>query len=478
MIVNSENRIQDSGFRKPMQGPSAILNPESCILTPFPLNAAHIAVPGALEIVRRLKAAGFIAYWAGGCVRDLIMGRNAKDFDIATNAVPDKVMELFPGSVAVGKSFGVVRIPVAGNWYEVATFRKDAEYRDGRHPESITFSDPETDAQRRDFTVNALFYDPLEQQVIDYVEGRADIEGGVIRAVGVPADRFREDHLRMLRAVRFAAALGFVIEPATANAIRATAVRMTSISAERIREELNRLLVESRQAGEAILLLKDLGLLQIILPEVATMQGVEQPPEYHPEGDVFQHTIIMLNQMQTDDYRLAWAVLLHDVGKPPTAQFKEGRWRFECHAKVGADAAKVILERLKFSCDDRDAITFMVGNHMRFIDVKSMRRATLRRLVGASTFLSEMELHRLDCFSSHGDLVNHEYLMEFRRQMESEPVLPAPWVNGRDIIALGIPEGPEVGVWRKKAYDAQLEGIVTDREALLEWLRGEMGRGQ
>lgn len=451
------------------------MNPASCLLLPVPLNVAHIAVPGALEIVRRLKAAGFIAYWAGGCVRDLILGRSAKDFDIATNAVPEVVMDLFPAAVAVGKSFGVVRVPVAGNWYEVATFRKDAEYRDGRHPSSITYSDPETDAQRRDFTVNALFYDPLEQQVLDFVDGSGDINRKVIRAVGVPADRFREDHLRMLRAVRFAATLGFVIEPATANAIRATAVRISLISAERIREELNRLLVEAKLAGDAIVLLSELGLLKMILPEVSAMQGVEQPPEYHPEGDVFQHTMIMLNQMQTEDYRLAWAVLLHDVGKPPTAQFKEGRWRFECHAKVGAEAALAILERLKFSCDDRDAIAFMVGNHMRFIDVKSMRRATLRRLVGAPTFLSEMELHRLDCASSHGDLENHEYLMEFRQKMDSEPVLPEPWVNGRDIIALGIPEGPDVGVWRKKAYDAQLEGTVADREALLEWLRLEMG---
>lgn len=451
-----------------------ILDPEACLLTFVPFNLSHIAVPGALEIVRRLKATGFIAYWAGGCVRDLLMGRAAKDFDIATNAVPDKVMELFPQAVAVGKSFGVVRVPVGGNWYEVATFRQDADYRDGRHPSSIAFSDPATDAQRRDFTINALFYDPLEQRVIDYVDGRADIERKVIRAVGRAEDRFREDHLRMLRAVRFAATLGFALETETALAIQATAARITAISAERIREELNRLLVEARQAGEALVLMKDLGLLQIILPEVAAMGGVEQPPEYHPEGDVFQHTMIMLNQMQTDDYRLAWSVLLHDVGKPPTAQLKEGRWRFECHAKVGAEATRAILERFKFSSDDRDAICFMVGNHMRFIDVKSMRRATLRRLVGAPTFHSEMELHRLDCASSHGDLENHEYLMEFRRQLDSEPALPEPWVTGRDIMALGIPEGPEVGVWRKKAYDAQLEGLVEDRETLLAWLRHEM----
>lgn len=455
------------------KGPTG-LNPDACLLTFVPLTMSHMAVPGALEIVRRLKEEGFIAYWAGGCVRDLVLGRSAKDFDIATNAVPDKVMALFPAAVAVGKSFGVVRVPVAGHWYEVATFRQDADYQDGRHPSQVTFSDPATDARRRDFTVNALFYDPVRQEVIDYVNGVADIHGKVIRAVGVPAERFKEDHLRMLRAVRFAATLEFVIEPATANAIRATAVRITAISAERIRDELNRLLVEARRAGEAVMCLGELGLLQLILPEVAAMRGVEQPPEYHPEGDVFQHTVIMLNQMKTDDYRLAWSVLLHDVGKPPTAQLKEGRWRFECHAKVGAEAARAILERFKFSCDDRDAICFMVGNHMRFIDVKNMRRATLRRLVGAPTFHSEMELHRLDCASSHGDLENHEYLMEFRRQLDSEPALPEPWVTGRDIMALGIPEGPEVGVWRKKAYDAQLEGVVEDRETLLAWLRHEI----
>jgi poly(A) polymerase len=429
---------------------------------------------GAIEAVRRLQDAGFIAYWAGGCVRDLILGRQPKDFDIATNAIPDKVIELFPEAVSVGKSFGVIRVPVQGNWYEVATFRKDAPYEDGRHPTQVTFSDPETDAQRRDFTVNALFYDPLKGQVLDYVAGSDDIARGLIRAVGNPGERFREDHLRLLRAVRFASSLGFALEPATAAAIRETATRITLISAERIREELSRLWVEAKRAGDALILLRDLGLLPVILPEIAAMQGVEQPPEYHPEGDVFQHTVVMLNEMRTHDTRLAWAVLLHDVGKPPTAQLKEGRWRFECHANVGQDAARDIMQRLRFSNDDMDAIAFMVGNHMRFVDVKSMRRATLRRLVGAPTFPMELELHRLDCASCHGDLTNYDYLGEFRKQMESEPVLPPPWINGRDIMALGIKEGPEIGVWRKKAYDAQLEGIAPDPAALLEWLKAEI----
>lgn len=448
----------------------------SVIIRHQPLATAHPAATGAVEVVRRLQNAGFIAYWAGGCVRDLVMGRPAKDYDVATNAIPDKVMELFPESVAVGKSFGVVRVPLCGQWYEVATFRQDGRYEDGRHPSQITFSDPQTDAERRDFTVNALFYDPLSEEVMDYVGGLVDLERRVIRAVGEPRRRFDEDQLRLLRAVRFAATLGFALDPATATAIRETAPRILSVSVERIREELSRIWVEAQQAGAALVMLQELGLLQAILPEITAMQGVEQPPEYHPEGDVFQHTVAMMDAMKTSDTRLAWAVLLHDVGKPPTAQLKEGRWRFECHANVGEEGARAIMQRLKFSNDDMDAIAYMVGNHMRFVDVRSMRRATLRRLVGAPTFPQELELHRLDCTSCHGDLENYRFLGEFRRQMESEPVLPPPWVSGRDIMALGVEEGPAVGVWRKRAYDAQLEGAVADREALLSWLAEQITR--
>ena len=429
---------------------------------------------GAVEIVRRLQAAGFIAYFAGGCVRDLLMQRSPKDYDIATNAIPDKVLESFPDSVAVGKSFGVIRVMVGGHWYEVATFRKDAAYLDGRHPASVTFSNPETDAQRRDFTINALFYDPIRQEVLDYAQGTEDIGRRIIRTVGLPEERFREDRLRLLRAVRFAATLDFSLEAATAAAIRAAAPRIVDISAERIRDELSRLLSEAQHAGDAVAVLRDLNLLEAILPEIAAMQGVDQPPEFHPEGDVFRHTVIMLNLLHTTDVQLAWAVLLHDVGKPPTAQLKEGRWRFERHANVGADAAKAILERLRFSSDDVSAISFMVGNHMRFVKVEDMRRSTLRRLVGAPTFTQELELHRLDCLASHGGMENYDYLVAFRNQMRSEPVLPVPWINGRDLMSMGIPEGPAVGSWRKKAYDAQLEGVFATREDLLEWLRREI----
>lgn len=442
----------------------------------LPLGPATTQQQGAIEIVQRLQAAGFIAYWAGGCVRDLVLNRPAKDYDIATNAIPDKVIELFPESVAVGKSFGVIRVKVAEEWCEVATFRKDAAYTDGRHPESITFSDPETDAQRRDFTVNALFYDPVCQELLDYVQGLDAIERRIIETVGNPEARFQEDRLRLLRAVRFAATLDFTLAPATAAAIRSAAPGITAISAERIREELTRLLTEARRAGDALILLRDLNLLDALLPEVAAMHGTEQPPEFHPEGDVLQHTVMMLNELHAPDPQLAWAVLLHDVGKPPTAQLKEGIWRFERHANVGAQAARKILERLRFSGDDMAAIEFMIGNHMRFADVKEMRRSTLRHMVGAPTFTQELELHRLDCQASHGDLENYDYLVSFRDQMRSEPVLPEPWVNGRDIMLLGVPEGREVGVWRKKAYDAQLEGTFPDREQLLAWLKAELSR--
>lgn len=441
----------------------------------------HIAVPtetsaqaGAGVVARRLQAAGHTAFWAGGCVRDLIMGRPPKDYDIATDAVPDRVMALFDNAVAVGKSFGVVRVPLEDQWYEVATFRRDHAYVDGRHPTGVSFSDPETDAQRRDFTVNALFFDPVQGVVIDYVGGRADIERRLLRTVGTAADRFREDHLRMLRAVRFAATLDFRIDEATADAIRDNAARIADVSAERVRDELSRAWTEAARAGDALVMLDTLGLLAVVLPEIAAMKGVEQPPEFHPEGDVFQHTVLMLNAMPAGNLRLAWSVLLHDVGKPPTARLIDGKQRFERHANVGADMARAILERLRFPNDDADVIAYAVGNHMRFVNTKEMRRATLRRLVGAPTFPLELELHRLDCEACHGDLENYHHLMAFRDEMRAEPVLPAPWVNGRDVMELGVPEGPMVGYWRKRAYDAQLEGIVGSREALVAWLRGEM----
>ncbi|MDP2988959.1 MAG: CCA tRNA nucleotidyltransferase [Kiritimatiellota bacterium] len=436
---------------------------------------------GARDVARRLTEAGFTSLWAGGCVRDLIMGRAPKDFDIATSAVPDQVEKLFPGAVTVGKSFGVVRVRVQTHEYEVATFRKDQAYRDGRHPEGVVFTDEQTDAQRRDFTVNALFLDPLTGAVRDYVGGQADLAARLIRAVGRPDDRFAEDHLRMLRAVRFASTLNFELDPATADAIRRHAPQIEKVSAERIQQELTRILLEAPQPGTAIELLQAVGLLPVILPEVSALRGQEQPPQFHPEGDVWTHTIMMLNAMRPwpaqggqPDLRLAYAILLHDVGKPGTAKFVENRIRFDCHAGVGAALAEIILKRLRLPNDDIKAIAFCIGNHMRFMDVQRMRKATLCRLVGAPTFVTELELHRLDCAASHGDMTNHAFLVAFQAARRAEPVLPKPWVTGHDILPMGVTAGREVGRWKQMVYDAQLEGLVENREAALAWLRREL----
>ncbi len=441
---------------------------------------------GAREAARRLTQAGFTALWAGGCVRDLLLGRTPKDFDIATSARPEQVERLFPGAVTVGKSFGVVRARVRGLEYEVATFRRDQAYRDGRHPDGIVFADEQADARRRDFTVNALFLDPQDGAVHDHVGGRADLEQRLIRAVGKADDRFAEDHLRLLRAARFASTLEFELEPATAEAVRRNAAQLASVSAERIQQEFTRILLESPRPGDAVALLQSLGLLPVFLPEVSALQGQAQPPQFHPEGDVWTHTLMMLNALPSaaggsggapdacPPLHLAYAALLHDVGKPGTARLVEGRIRFDCHAGRGAELAEQILRRLRLPNDDIKAIAYCVANHMRFMDVCRMRPATLRRLVGAPTFATELELHRLDCAASHGDLSNYRFLTEFLAERRAEPALPRPWITGGDILALGIPPGRTVGRWKQRAYDLQLEGGWPDRDAALAWLRREV----
>jgi poly(A) polymerase len=425
----------------------------------------------ARAVVGRLAQAGYLAYWAGGCVRDRLLGRTPVDYDVATNARPDSVAALFPGAPLTGRCFGVVRVRLHDQEIEVATFRADHAYHDGRHPEAVTFSDPVTDARRRDFTVNALFYDVVEDRIIDHVGGLPDLQARRLRAVGDPAERFREDHLRLLRAARFAAVLDFEIEPVTAAAVRAHAPLLASVAPERVREELTRLWLEAPRAGQGLRLLEDLRLLPVALPEVAALKGVEQPPDFHPEGDVFTHTALMLDGMRARSARLAWAVLLHDVGKPLTAAEKNGRLIFHGHAEQGADLAAGILQRLRFSTADTQAILAVVRGHMRMVDVQRMRRATLRRLVGNPYFDLELELHRLDCEASHGKLDHYTFLREFRDAMRQEPVLPEPWVSGRDLLELGVPQGPDVGHWKQQAYDAQLEGRFEDRDALLDWLR-------
>ena len=429
----------------------------------------------AAAVVQRLAERGFTTYFAGGCVRDMLIGRTPVDYDIATEALPDVVEGLFEGAITTGKSFGVVRVPMGGCEIEVATFRADHGYHDGRHPDQVTFSDAATDAQRRDFTINALFMDIQQDgRIIDYVDGQADLARRVVRCVGEPAARFAEDHLRLLRAVRFASVLEFDIDPPTADAIRAQAASVTGVAAERIRDELTRTLTESARAGDALLRLKEVGLLEQLLPEVCAMHDTPQPPQFHPEGDVLVHTALMLNQMEHPSPRLAWSVLLHDVGKPPTMTDNTDRIRFNGHPEVGGDIAAQILRRLRFANDDIDFIVACVRGHMRTMSVPHMRRATLRRMVGAPTFPVELELHRLDCLGSHGDLTNYDILVAFEEEMANEPVLPPPWITGRDVMALGVPQGPQVGHWLRHAYEAQLENRFPDRDSLRAWLTGEM----
>ena len=435
------------------------------------MNAAIPAAP--LEVLRVLRANGHEALLVGGCVRDLLLGRAPKDWDVATDALPDRIEALFPKTVAVGKAFGIIAVVCDdGSMVEVATYRADSPYADGRHPGAVAFTNAREDALRRDFTVNALFLDPATGEIRDYVGGRADLDARVLRAIGDPETRFTEDHLRLLRAVRFASVLGFAIDPATFAAIRKLAPQICRISAERIRDELFRLLTEAPRAGQALQLLRDAGLLKEILPEIEALVGVEQPPEFHPEGDVFTHTKLMLDAMPPNpSLRLALAVLLHDVGKPPTANFAtlaDGtqRWRFENHAPVGAEMARAILERLRAPNALVDDVCAIVAGHMRIADAGQMRPPKLRRLIGAPTFEDELELHRLDCVSSHAILDVYDFLKAKQAEFAAEPVLPPPLVTGRDLIALGHAPGPQFAQLLRDAYDRQLEG-ETDKAALL-----------
>lgn len=429
---------------------------------------------GALLLAETLQKAGYIAYWAGGCVRDVLMNRPPKDYDIATNASPDQILRLFPRSIAVGKAFGVIRTPCQGHYYEIAAFRKDLSYKDGRRPTSVTFTDAEQDAQRRDFTINALFYDPLKEQILDYVDGQKDIAAKIMRAVGNPPERFAEDHLRLLRAVRFATTLNFTIEPKTFQAIVKHADKLARISVERIQIEFTRTLLESDQAGDALELLADLGLLKHIVKEALAMRGQAQPPQFHPEGDVFTHTALMLNALPPDaSSQLAWAVLLHDIGKPPTCRLVDGRLRFNQHATVGANMAEKIMKRLRMSNSDIKIVTHAIKNHMRFMDVRRMRRATLLHMVSAETFPLELELHRLDCLASHGNLDNYNFLLNFIQTLAEEPKLPPPLLSGHDLLKLGL-QGSEIGHWKKAAYDAQLNKNFDNLQSGLNWLKAQL----
>ena len=437
----------------------------------------------ALEIITTLHKNGYEALFAGGCVRDELLGRTPKDYDVATSARPEEVEALFPKSIAIGKAFGVIGVITDHNTIEVATFRKEAGTTDGRHPETIEFCAAKEDALRRDFTINGMFFDPISNQLIDYVGGQRDLQRKKIVAIGDPRERFQEDHLRMMRALRFAYTLDFSLDEETDNAIQNMALRIQRISAERIETEFSRTLTESARPGEALRHLYRCGLLEQILPEALPMIGQEQPPQFHPEGDVFEHTVLMLNQMaqtptETSEYtprELAYTLLLHDIGKPPTASIGPGtdglpRIRFDGHAQVSADMAEEILKRLKLPNKERKRIVEAIRGHMRFMDVQNMRNATLRRMIGAETFDLELELHRLDCTGSHAMLDNYTFLQDYVEKMAKEPILPQPWITGHDLIKLGFKEGRAIGKTLKEAYDAQMEGHFENRESLLNSL--------
>ena len=443
----------------------------------MPGSSAQLA---AIAIVERLRAAGYDAYFAGGCVRDLLLGHEPADFDIATSARPDTVLAMFPRTFAVGAHFGVVLVCETIDGHEivteVATFRSDNAYSDGRRPDSVRFSDSaEEDVIRRDFTINGMLLDPqvfretggLEPAILDYVGGRADLAAGLIRAIGDPAKRFAEDKLRMLRAVRFAARFAFELEAETEAAIRRFASDIRQVSCERIRDELTRMLTEGR-ARRAFELLDRTGLLREVLPEIDRMHGVEQPPEYHPEGDVFTHTMILLEQLAAGvSPTLAWGALLHDVGKPATFQPGPGRIRFNGHVEVGVRIAEDIARRLRFSNEETSQIVSLVENHMRFGDVEKMKPSTLKRFFRLPDFPEHLALHRMDCLASHRDLSLYEFAKSRYETIPEHEVRPAPLITGRDLIDAGYHPGPRFKEFLALAEDAQLEGSIHTREEAL-----------
>src|SRR5947209_451253 len=433
----------------------------------------------AREIAARVRENGHLAYFAGGCVRDIVRGETPKDFDIATDAKPEVVQKLFSRTYAVGAHFGVILVVENGFQFEVATFRSDDAYIDGRHPSAVRFSSPEEDAKRRDFTINGMFYDPVAEEVIDFVGGRSDVAAKLVRAIGDPAQRFAEDRLRMLRAVRFATALDYKIDSQTWDALLASAPSINQISAERIRDELVRIFISpNRVRGWD--LLDSSGLMRAILPELEAMKGVLQPEQFHPEGDVFQHTRLMLQFLQeTVSVPLVFAVLLHDVAKPVTATVdKTGRIRFNEHDRIGAEMTDAIMRRLRFSGAEIEATVEMVRQHMVFKDTPKMRVAKLKRFMARPTFDEELELHRVDCESSHRMLDNYECLLRKREEFANEPIIPLPLVRGDDLMALGLKPGPKFGEILEAVETRQLEGALRTKEEALEWVKREYLSGK
>ena len=455
----------------------------------------------AVHIVRTLREGGYQAYLCGGCVRDLLLKREPADYDVTTDATPAEVMRIFPETYAVGAQFGVVLVPIpseerAGpddhppvsspeaqkdfrpstkaNVVEVATFRSDVSYTDGRHPDAVRFSkDPREDVERRDFTINGLLMDPMSGEVLDFVGGRGDLEAQIIRAIGDPRRRFTEDKLRMLRAVRFAARFGYKIDDFTFAAIQELAPQIHQVSPERIREELSKMLAEGH-AREAFLLLDQSGLLREVLPEISAMKGVEQPPQYHPEGDVFVHTLLLLEKLpHQSSVTLAWGALLHDVGKPSTFRVAPDRIRFDGHVEVGVKMGEAICRRLRFSNDETEQILALIDNHMRFAHVLQMKESTLKKFLRMTEFDEHLELHRMDCQASHGILTAYDFAKEKLATIPPNRMRPAPLVTGDDLIAAGYSPGPRFKEILSAIEDGQLEGRFTSKEDAMEFVTRE-----
>jgi len=447
----------------------------------------------ALRVVERLRASGYEAYLAGGCVRDLLLGREPADYDVATSATPDVVLDMFERTFAVGAKFGVVLVAARDAEFvtEVATFRNDGAYSDGRRPDAVRYSkSAEEDVQRRDFTINGLLLDPMRGgapgeiaadrelvrgAVLDYVDGLRDLEAGVVRAIGRAELRFEEDHLRMLRAVRFAARFGFRLDPATKIAIRSLAAKMNAVSRERVRDELTKMLTEGR-ARWAFELLDETGLLQEVLPEIARMKGVEQPPQFHPEGDVWVHTLMLLEQLDADcSATLAWGALLHDVGKPPTFRRAPDRIRFDGHVEMGVTMAAEICRRLRFSNDETQLILALIENHMRFMDTGRMKESTLKRFLRLPQFEEHLALHKMDCMAGSGFLEHWEFMREMLRTLPEETVRPKPLITGKELIAAGYRPGPRFKEMLREVEDAQLEGKIGSEGEALRLVRERFG---
>lgn len=429
----------------------------------------------AIDIIGKLQEKGHIAYLAGGCVRDMLRGETPKDYDIATSALPEEITSIFTKTREVGVHFGVVIVIVNNQAFDVATFRNDGSYKDGRHPEEVTFSTPQDDTARRDFTVNGIFFDPISEKYIDFVEGKSDIDKKVIRAIGEPNLRFQEDHLRLLRAIRFAARFDYEIEAETWNSIKSNASGISKISKERIRDELTKILLnENRVLGFDLLV--ESGLMEHIIPEILQLKGCEQPPQFHPEGDVFVHTRLMLSLLKdAPSIELVLSVLLHDIGKPATYSFDEeaDRIRFNGHDKLGAEMSEQILRDLKFSNSIIEDVVQMVANHMTFKDVQKMRQSKLKRFMSRSTFNDEIELHRVDCLGSWGGLDNYDFLNKKVVEFANEPIIPQPLLTGKDLIELGWSPGPDLGQTLNSVQDMQLEGKLNSKDEALEWVKSK-----